>query len=277
MDMDNTDKQFQCADCKKSYKRKSDLNRHIRSKREKIVCPICDHYFNRKDNFTAHHRRFHESATNIQTGGNSHLQPSKRTSEDQSSFPLDTSRKDKATTSGGSSENENDDDRHEITQSIDGNVTSIKIKPTGNEKFDLLVFYSNLKEKISDLIVSHSPARKGLKWYLVTRVEFNREREGQIDEARPHFRSITYRHLSTDDFDMHHLHEAFQKMFASKEEFIMKGSSWTLSKVIYLELCYVVYSPLKGGNYIKEPEELRKSRSLVNIKNNDQKCFLYSV
>lgn len=66
-------------------------------------------------------------------------------------------------------------------------------------------------------------------------------------------------------------------MFASKEEFIMKGSDWIFSKVIYLEICYAIYSPLKGGNYIKEPMELQRSRSLVNIKNNDQKCFLYSV
>lgn len=66
-------------------------------------------------------------------------------------------------------------------------------------------------------------------------------------------------------------------MFTSKEEFIMKGSDWIFSKVIYVELCYVVYSPLKGGTYIREPNELRSSKSLVNIRNTDQKCFLYSV
>lgn len=47
--------------------------------------------------------------------------------------------------------------------------------------------------------------------------------------------------------------------------------------MIYLEICYAIYLPLKCGNYIKEPMELQRSRSLVNIKNNDQKCFLYSV
>lgn len=66
-------------------------------------------------------------------------------------------------------------------------------------------------------------------------------------------------------------------MFTAKEEFIMKGSDWIFSKVIYVELCYVVYSPLKGGTYIREPTELRNSKSLVNGRNRDQKCFLYSV
>lgn len=296
--MDSNDKKYKCAHCKKSYQRKSDLNRHIRSKREKIVCPICDHHFNRKDNFKTHYRRFHGLTTNLQTGGNSQPSSSKtvqqpqysskesgkneaKTSEEslenQPPFASNESRKNKAATSEESLENESSDNEHEITQSINGYVTSIKIKPRHIDKFDLLVFYSNVVEKIKDFIVSHSPHRKGLKWYLVTRAEFIREREGQIEKAMPHFRSTTYRHLSTEEFNMHHLHEAFQKMFTSKEEFIMRGSDWILSKVLYLELCYVVYSPLKGGNYIKEPEELRKSRSLVNIKNKDQKCFLYSV
>lgn len=66
-------------------------------------------------------------------------------------------------------------------------------------------------------------------------------------------------------------------MFTAKEEFIMKGSDWIFSKVIYVELCYVVYSPLKDGTYIREPTELRNSKSLVNGRNRDQKCFLYSV
>lgn len=64
-------------------------------------------------------------------------------------------------------------------QSINNDVTSIKIKPKELQRFDLLVFYSNIQDKIEELIISHSPTRKGLKWYLVTRVEFTRERDGQ--------------------------------------------------------------------------------------------------
>lgn len=235
--MENADKGFQCIDCNKCYKRKSDLNRHVRSKKEKIVCPICDHHFNRKDNFKTHFRRFHGNASSNQIGGNSQTLTSKTTGN-QSSAPSTDSRK---------NEGEDESNNHEIMQSINNDVTSIKIKPKELQRFDLLVFYSNIQDKIEELIISHSPIRKGLKWYLVTRVEFTRERDGQIEKASPHFRSITYSHLSSEEFNRHSLNEAFQKMFTSKEEFIMKGSDWVFSKVIYIELCYVVYSPLKGG------------------------------
>lgn len=180
MTMDRIDKLFHCTDCKKSYKRKSDLNRHYRSKREKIVCPICDHHFNRKDNFKTHYRRFHKAAPSIQVGGNNQPPLSTKTKEQQSSFQSEKRAEDEAETGEELQEKEPEDNEHEVTQAINDQVTSIKIKPRDVEKFDVLVFYSNIKDKIKEFIISHSPVRKGLKWYLVTRVEFTREKEGKV-------------------------------------------------------------------------------------------------
>jgi hypothetical protein len=90
-----------------------------------------------------------------------------------------------------------------------------------------------------DIFVSSTPRRKGIKWYLTTRVEFTSGKEGILETAKPHFRSITYAHLTAEDFSLHILNEALQNMFASKEEFIMKGLDWILSEVLYLEVCYV--------------------------------------
>jgi hypothetical protein len=172
---------------------------------------------------------------------------------------------------------DSNDNNHEIVHALNGSVNSIKIYPRDVEKFDMLVFYGNVKSKIQDILVSSTPRRKGIKWYLMTRVEFSREKEGVLETAKPHFRSFTYTHLSAEEFSLHNLNEAFQKMFTSKEEYIMKGSDWILSKVLYLEVCFANYTPLKGGNYIAEPSTLRQSKSLINVKNGDQKCFLYSI
>lgn len=45
-------------------------------------------------------------------------------------------------------------------QSINNDVTSIKIKPKELQRFDILVFYSNIQDKIEELIISHSPIEK---------------------------------------------------------------------------------------------------------------------
>lgn len=107
----------------------------------------------------------------------------------------------------------------------------------------------------------------------MTRVEFSREKAGVHKTAQPHFRSISYAHLFAEDFNKHHLNEAFQKMFTSKEKFIMK----VFSKVLYVEVCFVHYLPLKGGSYIAAPPKLQNSKSIVNIKNRNQIYFLYSI
>ena len=57
---------------------------------------------------------------------------------------------------------------------------------------------------------------------------------------------------------------------------INKGSGWIIESI---ELQYInisTYRPLIGSSYIELPTELKHPRKgLINIKNNDQKCFLW--
>jgi len=124
-------------------------------------------------------------------------------------------------------------------------------------------------------------ARRGkvrdVKWYLNVRVEMERNIEnGRKEKVTPHFRSKTYIALENDDNE-HHLNEAFQKMNASLEDFIHKGSDWVVSKIVSLEVKTVKYAPISGSSYTELPDKLRLSHSIVNIKNEDQKCFLWCV
>ena len=42
-----------------------------------------------------------------------------------------------------------------------------------------------------------------------------------------------------------------------------------------LKICK--YKPLKGSSYIKSPTKIELTRSVVNVQNQDNKCFLWSV
>ena len=44
-----------------------------------------------------------------------------------------------------------------------------------------------------------------------------------------------------------------------------------------LDVHVLGYQPLVGGTYIKTPEKLVKSKAIRNIKNTDEKCFLWSI
>ena len=51
------------------------------------------------------------------------------------------------------------------------------------------------------------------------------------------------------------------------------GSGWYFKEVISLEIHIVEYKPMKGGSYIPLPGFIQKKNAIINIKNEDDKCF----
>ena len=47
--------------------------------------------------------------------------------------------------------------------------------------------------------------------------------------------------------------------------------------MIKLHLGVVAYTPLKGSSYLKLPKELGYKKAILNLQNEDNKCFMWSV
>lgn len=64
------------------------------------------------------------------------------------------------------------------------------------------------------------------------------------------------------------------------EEFQGRGSGWRYQSVCHLIVSINKFSPLNrdsgGGTYIPLPTWIY-SKSIINDKNNDSRCFLYSI
>ncbi|CAG2190062.1 unnamed protein product [Mytilus edulis] len=101
--------------------------------------------------------------------------------------------------------------------------------------------------------------------------------DGERDTSQPYFASKTYTLLSKNDSSEMDINEAFQNQFKSFDEYIARGSGWTLKHVIRMEIQTLQYRPIGGSNYFPLPESLQRSHSVVNIRNDDQKCFLWSI
>ena len=59
--------------------------------------------------------------------------------------------------------------------------------------------------------------------------------------------------------------------------FQMNGSGWYFKEVTSLEIHIVDYKPIKGSSYIPLPDFLMRKKAIINMKNKDNKCFLWSV
>ncbi|KAK3101500.1 hypothetical protein FSP39_004054 [Pinctada imbricata] len=66
-------------------------------------------------------------------------------------------------------------------------------------------------------------------------------------------------------------------MINSFIEYQREGSSWTLDKVMNVNIHIATYIPIKASSYIPLPAKLAKKKAIVNPQNNDHKCFMWSV
>ena len=56
-----------------------------------------------------------------------------------------------------------------------------------------------------------------------------------------------------------------------------EGSGWWFEKVIKLVLHTTRWDPVNAGSYIELPQELKNRKAIINMKNQDDKCFMWSV
>ena len=72
------------------------------------------------------------------------------------------------------------------------------------------------------------------------------------------------------------LKNSFQENLDMIDVWINEGSSWIVESLEFQYITISIYRTLSGRSYIILPAELRSSRKgLINIKNKDQKYFLW--
>ena len=95
---------------------------------------------------------------------------------------------------------------------------------------------------------------------------------GEIEFAPIYFNSVTKLIIN----HRYKLDKSFQEILYRIDAWINEGSGWIIESIESQYINISAYKPLAGSSYIDLPIELRSPRKrLINIKNNDQKCFLW--
>ena len=122
---------------------------------------------------------------------------------------------------------------------------------------------------LSDL----SNETKDFKYQIIVKVllkkyKFNEE----IEFAPVYFSSVTKTVIN----HRFRLENSFQEILYLIDVWISKGSGWNVESIESQYIKISTYRPLSGSCYMDLPVELRSRRKgLINIKNKDQKCFLW--
>ena len=139
---------------------------------------------------------------------------------------------------------------------------------------DPLVQLEASKSSIKDLFKELLIEMKGFKYEItMTVLLYKNKINGYTEYTSVYFNSATKTVINSDKYD---LDKSFQEVLYRIDNCINKGSGWIIESTDGEYVNISAYNPLIGSTYIELPDELKHSgKGLINIKNNDNKCFLW--
>ena len=97
-----------------------------------------------------------------------------------------------------------------------------------------------------------------------------------IVTSKAYFSSETLENLRADKA-MKLVEKSFRSIETKIQNFAQDGSAWQFKEVEQLEIHTVEFNPTKGLSYIDLPSWIKNKKAIVNIKNKDDKCFLWCI
>ena len=98
----------------------------------------------------------------------------------------------------------------------------------------------------------------------------------EVEEFEAYFSSKTYNNLESTNPEKL-VKKCFRKILSDIEDFRTNGSGWYFKEVLKLEVNTVEFNPTKGSSYIPLPDWISNKKAIINIKNKDDKCFLWCI
>ena len=150
---------------------------------------------------------------------------------------------------------------------------------TETQVMDQQVFFKDTLTRLERHLQKVLKEKKGVKWnfmYHCTLTMPDKYRtEPMINNGyfrTPHPITSTYPQQLREQLNM-----AMEAVEERMSTFMQAGSGWTLSRNHALVLEMVDYQPLGGSSYIELPKDVYDTKAIVNVKNDDQECFKWSV
>ena len=116
---------------------------------------------------------------------------------------------------------------------------------------------------------------KGFKYKITVNISLSKEKlNGETEYSSVYFNSVTKTVINL----VFSLDKSFEEILCRIDNWINEGSGWIINSINEEYVNISGYAPLLGSSFIELPNELKNSREgLINIKNNDNKCFLWCL
>ena len=139
-------------------------------------------------------------------------------------------------------------------------------------------YYSRVYASLINLVKEHRNTKiKMVMVCLMERIKVKTDQGIQeLEEFKPYFSSKTYKNYESSN-EEEIVTKCMSKIIEDIEEFTQNGSGWWFKEVLELHVNTIEFNPTKGSTYIDLPSWIKNKKAIVNIKNKDDKCFLWCI
>ena len=254
-DVGGEPQKFKCPHCSISLSSRGSLFNHVKlhsNTGKGWICDQCGQDFKRKD-YLYNHMKTHEKQ-------NSKKPPTKvKTRMNVEEEPRV----------------ENDDDESSTSESAFKKMLLTKewrIRGATDILSLMAKYHDALKRALISILIKHA-----VKMYIIVEVTMVRKDQYGLKERKKTFFHGSTRILLRASQIPEMLQSSTAKMNESFDEFLRDGSGWILESIDYLRLYTAEYAPMHGNRYIPTPKAIVGKRAIVNIHNEDDKCFEYAI
>ena len=141
-----------------------------------------------------------------------------------------------------------------------------------------MLFFQEINETLIDFFTYHRNIKFRLILVCIMEKQTIQKDIGVVglEEGKAYFSSESLNNLKSDDVEKL-LKRIIDGIEISIEAYQAGGSGWYFKEVVKLEIHTVEFNPTKGSSYILLPEWISNKKAIVNIKNKDEKCFLWCI
>ena len=244
---------YTCEECAQSFTRKDRLENHMENKHQDMVCEFCGLIVKGKGELQKHVKQQHKKEEKILT----------RVEHSQTEDPPRSSEE--------SDSDENTSEESAFNKKLIDKTWRIRMRK------DPLTLLKDYKEHMKRYITSRL-IKSPIKCYIVIYITFVKKDKdgGEPMKLETYFRSYTKTVLRSTEINAF-LEQANEKIETSFDQFLKRGSGWILETIDFLKISGAEFAPMRGKSYIPTPVSIKGKHAIVNIQNEDNRCFEYAI
>ena len=141
---------------------------------------------------------------------------------------------------------------------------------------DPLAYIASEKATLAQSLRNALRIQGQVKWYPASVISFIRNTLAGVARVEGRFTAPSKILLPHDDIDAQ-IEESVQVMLSRAGNFADNGSDFIMETLQNLEICTSTYNPVGGSSYIPLPKFIENKKCVINVKNQDERCFEYSI